>query len=81
MASAKSVGENLFRLPCGGNSLFLKSSMKSVLVTRVVMGKLSCQKLILGVSVWWSGIVANAKVCVRAGDKHLRYLPRDKRTK
>jgi hypothetical protein len=26
-------------------------------------------------------ITANAKVCVRAGDKHLRYLPRDKRTK
>jgi hypothetical protein len=47
MACAKcAVGENLFRLPCGGEFPFSKSSMKCVLVTHDDMGKLSCQKII-----------------------------------
>jgi len=60
MACAKcAVGENLFRLPCGGEFPFSKLSMKSVLVARGELGKLSCQKVFEGVFVWGSGIVAN----------------------
>ncbi len=42
-----------------GNFPFLKSSMKSVMVTPDEIGKLKCQKVFEGVAVGWSGIVAN----------------------